>query len=85
MTGNDTTQWALGMGGWWRRERGAVLRVRTRTMPPRDDEAQWMMEVDARRVSPDAPTLHCHVERTAAEGRAWCDKWALWLLREIAP
>ena len=76
MNADATTEWALGMGGWWRRERGAVLRVRTRSLPPRDDDAVWTCEVDLRRVAGDAPFLTNHNGKTAPDARRWCDAWA---------
>lgn len=79
----DTTEWALGMGGWWRRERGAILRVRTRAMPPRDEDAAWTCEIDLRNVDLDAPYLTSFAEATATDARAWCDRWAETMLRAI--
>jgi hypothetical protein len=82
MSNSETTEWALGMGGWWRRERGAILRVRTRAMPPRDEDETWTAEVDCRRRSIDAPTLYNSNGRTAAFAKAWCDQWVGVVLRE---
>ena len=76
MNADATTEWALGMGGWWRRERGAVLRVRTRSLPPRDEDAVWTCEVDLRRVDEDAPFLTSNDGKTAPDARRWCDAWA---------
>lgn len=85
VAGRETTPWQLGMGGWWRRECGMTLRVFTRSLPPRDEEAQWLCDVDPVRLTLDAPGLHeGRVVRPAAEARAWCDRWVEWLLREVA-
>ncbi len=83
MNADATTEWALGMGGWWRRERGAVLRVRTRSLPPRDEDAVWTCEVDLRRVAEDAPFLTSNAEHPAALARFWCDQWVAVMLREL--
>ncbi len=78
---NDTTEWALGMGGWWRRERSVVLRVYTRALPPRDDDKIWVAEIDPRRIDVDLPTLYNSNGQTAEQAKAWCDRWVELLFR----
>lgn len=66
-----TTEWALCGFGPWRTERGVLLRWRRHI---------GVVEVDATDVGGPLLSAKCTDETNA---KAWCEKWALVVLKEI--
>lgn len=77
-----TTAWEHGYGGFWRREQGILLRV-TAGAQWSDNDAYWQAFIDPRNYNMSAPSLMSLKGLTAAEARAWCDKWAQVVLNSI--
>jgi len=77
MSGHST-EWQVGYGGYYRRERGVLLRVRQSPSGiPCDDDPSWRAEIDTRGSDPDDfLTMVSGNSLTAQEAKNWCDTWS---------
>ena len=74
---NETTRWERAGFGLWRRERGAMLRAVHR----RGGVIWGEVSVDTGR---EAVNLYSPPIDDEAAAKAWCERWAAAVLREIA-
>ena len=73
-----TTSWARAGFGLWRRERGAILRVRKVL---NGGNLRAATEAVRAEVSYDGTTILRDFDDEAS-ARAWCERWAATLIRE---
>lgn len=76
-----TTKWERAGFGLWRRERGAILRVRThmQAFSPLTASVDESLRLE---VTHEGTTVLRDVESDEAAAMRWCDRWAEILIRE---
>ena len=73
-----TTQWERAGFGWWRRERGAIMRARGVQLGAYVVDPSGLSRAEVQ-LGPTTVLRDCESEEAA---RAWCERWAEILIRE---
>ena len=78
MRATVTTHWARAGFGWWRRERGVLMIVRTHLRAVDLAAATGSIRGE---VQHDGTTIMKNLDNEA-EARAWCERWAKVIIDE---